>query len=78
MANKWVLGVKRKVNDTIERYKAHLVAKEYTQQQGIDYKETFSLAVKFASIRLILAIVAHINLEFRKMDVKISFLNRKL
>ena len=46
--------------------------------KGVDYEETFSLVVKFALIRLILAIVTHLDLELYQMDVKIAFLNEEL
>lgn len=45
IGNKWVLILKRKVHGSIERYKICLVAKGYTQQEGINYEENFSLEV---------------------------------
>ena len=57
------LKIKWKADGSIENYKARLVAKGYTQQEGIDNEETIYLVVRFASIRLILALVARIDLE---------------
>jgi hypothetical protein len=48
-----VYKIKRKADGSIDRYKARLVAKEFKQCYGIDYKDTFSLLVKAAMIRLI-------------------------
>ena len=45
------------------RYKARLVAKEFTQREGIDYTEIFSLVVKFKTIRMMLTIVIQFDLE---------------
>ena len=54
VGNKWVLKIKRKGNGVIECYNAHLVDKGYIQLKGIAYENTFSLVVRFSSIRLIL------------------------
>ena len=54
------------------------MAKYYTQQEGIDYEDTFSLVVRFASIHLILSIIAKQDLELFQIDVKTAFLNGEL
>jgi hypothetical protein len=54
------------------------VAKGFTQKEGIDYHETFYPVSKNDSFRIIMALVAHFDLEFHQMDVKIAFLNGDL
>jgi len=73
-----VFKIKQGANGEVERYKARLVARGFTQTYGMDYNETFALVTKFTSIRCILALAALENMEIHQMDVKTSFLNGEL
>ena len=72
---KWIFKTKRDSNGNVERYKARLVAKGFNQKEGIDYKETFSPVSTKDSFKIIMALVAHFDLELHQMDVKTAFLN---
>jgi hypothetical protein len=52
--------------------------KGFTQREGIDYNETFSLVSCKDSFRIIIVLVAHYDLELHQMDVKTVFLNGDL
>ncbi|KAA3455411.1 Retrovirus-related Pol polyprotein from transposon TNT 1-94 [Gossypium australe] len=56
------LKANKSVQDKVH-YKARLMAKGYTQKEGIDYIEVFSLVVKHSSIRISLALVAQLDFE---------------
>ena len=49
-----------------------------SQQEGIDFKGTFSPMSTKDSLRIIMAIVAHFDLELHQMDVRTTFLNGDL
>ena len=55
-----------------------LVAKEYSQREGIDFNDVFSPVVRHMSIRILLSIIAAQNLELEQMDVKTIFLHVNL
>lgn len=78
VGSKWTFKNKRNSDGVIYRHKSRLVAKEYTQEDGIDYEETFAPVAKMTSIRVVLAIAVAENLTFWQMDVDTAFLNGKL
>ena len=58
----WLLSLfKTRFDGSIERYKAHLVAKSFTQEYEIDYEETFTLLARIPSNRALLAVAAASN-----------------
>jgi hypothetical protein len=75
---KWVYRTKYASDGSVERHKAQLVAKGFSQVEGIDYNETFSPVAKMNSIRLVLALVASHKWEVHQMDVKSTFLHGDL
>jgi hypothetical protein len=75
---KWVFKKKLRPDVTIEKYKARLVAKSYTQKEGEDYFDTYSPVARLTIIRMLLSMAASYGLLVHQMDVKITFLNREL
>jgi hypothetical protein len=75
---RWVFKVKLDSNNQPIRYKARVVAKGFQQVYGIDYNETFAPVAKLKSIKLVLALVAQFNLEFKQLDFDTAFLNASL
>ena len=47
----------------------------YSQEEGIDYEETFAPVTRIEVIRILIAFAAHMKIKLYQMDIKSAFLN---
>ncbi|CAI7787920.1 unnamed protein product, partial [Closterium sp. NIES-54] len=78
MKNRWVLMTKYHVDDTVAREKARLVVKVFTQVYGADYDETYAPVGSYVTLRIVLSIVAVLDLHLMQLGMKNAFLQSKL
>ena len=73
-----MFAVKYKPKGTVDRYKVRLVARDFSQEYGINYSETFSPVATLNSIRVILSIAINKSWQLCQLDVKNTFLYGEL
>jgi len=78
ISSKWVFKIKTRSDGSLERYKARLVARGFSQQPGLDYDETSSPVIKPSTIRLILTIGLSQGWSVKQLDVSNAFLHGDL
>ena len=74
------MDIQKKANaaSQVKKFKAQLVAKGYSQVEGVDFNEIFSHVSKLSSIILLMSLVATFSLEIEKVDMKTTFLHGDL
>jgi hypothetical protein len=78
VTGKWIFTHKLRVNGSFDRYKVCWVLRGFTQCHGVDYDETFSLVVKPATVRTVLATAVSRDWPVQQVDVKNAFLHGTL
>jgi hypothetical protein len=73
-----VLRNKYAANGTLDRRKARVVTKGFTQRPGIDFHDTFAPVAPLSSLRLLVALAAKYNLKISQLDVTSAYLNGKI
>lgn len=74
ITSKWIFKIKKNKEGAIEKYKARLCARGFSQVRDIDYSETFAPTTRYDSIRVLLSLAAKYNYEIVQFDVKTAFL----
>jgi hypothetical protein len=72
---KWIFRHKLNSDGSLARSKARWVVRGFTQQQGVDYDETFSPIIKPATICVVLSMATSHNWSIHQLDVKNAFLH---
>jgi hypothetical protein len=75
---KWIYKLKLNSAGEVERYKARLVARGFTQQRGLDYTETFAPTLLYKTFRVLLTVAAVLDFELNQLDVETAFLYGEL
>ncbi|KAL0536340.1 hypothetical protein IC582_025286 [Cucumis melo] len=75
---KWVYKIKFSHDGSIDHYKACLCAKGYTQQEGIDYHETFTPVTKLVTVCVLISIASTCNWSYHQLNVNNAFLQGDL
>ena len=71
---RWVYTLKYRPDGSVDRYKARLVVKGYTQTYDVDYFETFSPVARLNFIRILFSVVVNIEWPLFQLDVENAFL----
>jgi hypothetical protein len=74
IGSRWIYKIKHAIDGSVEKFKAHFVAKGFSQKEVIDYDETFSPVVRYTSIRVVISIATKMGWKIHHMDVKTTFL----
>jgi hypothetical protein len=75
VGTKWVFRNKQDEHGVVTRNKARLMAKGYSQVEGLDFDETYAPVARLESIRILLAYATCHGFKLYQMDVKSAFLN---
>ncbi|KAF7174279.1 hypothetical protein CNMCM6106_008468 [Aspergillus hiratsukae] len=75
---KWVFDVKYGADGRLERFKARLVARGFSQREGLDFEDTFAPVIRLESLRILFAIAAIYGLTAHLLDATNAFVGSKV
>ncbi|MCO5609702.1 hypothetical protein L7F22_063934 [Adiantum nelumboides] len=78
VSTKWIFKTKYKADGSLDKHKARLVARGFSQRPGVDFDETYAPTARMTTIRTVLCLAAHFGWTVFQMDVKSAFLNGEM
>eukprot|EP00253_Pinus_taeda_P007951 PITA_07951 len=78
VSSHWIYKVKQVVDGSVEKHKVIIVARVFSQVEGINYDETFAIVARYSSIISMLVLSAQMGWKIHQMDVKTTFLNGEI
>jgi hypothetical protein len=75
---KWVFDLKYGADGRLERFKARLVARGFSQQEGLDFEDTFAPVIRLESLRVLFAIAASYGMIAHLLDATNAFVGSKI
>ena len=76
--SKWVLRKKLKADKSLDKFRARLVARGFSQTHGVDYFETYAPTVQMVAVRILLSLAAVFDWEMEQVDIKSAYLHAPL
>lgn len=78
ISSRFILRNKYNQDGTLERRKARIVARGFSQRPGVDFSETFAPVARLSSIRIVSALAAQYRMKIHHLDVTTTYLNGEL
>ncbi|KAF0733504.1 hypothetical protein Ae201684_009741 [Aphanomyces euteiches] len=78
VSNKWVFKIKYDSLGAVEKFKARLVARGFSQQYGVDFSETYSPVIKQAAVRFIFIVATLYGGIVEHLDVPQAYVRTNI
>lgn len=78
VTSKWVFKAKYNTDGSLQKLKARLIARGFSQKYGIDFEDTFAPIVRFNTFRLFFAVITMHDLKCYQVDVNNAFIESYL
>jgi len=69
VTSKWLYKIKHGVDGSVEKYKARIIARGFSQKEGVDYDEIFAPVAEYTTIQSIITLATNQGWSLHQMDI---------